>query len=174
MSPSKTTLILFLLLAIPFGNGCGLFKKPTETDTKPTTKTDAYSKAYSPQVIHKVVQSARLFIGTPYQYGGTTSKGLDCSGLINLAFNSAGLKLPRSSYDIANVGRELKVKDVRKGDLLFFITGSDKKISHVGIVTERKSNNMILFVHAPNNGVREDNLFTAYYQKTFVKATRPF
>ena len=172
MSPSKTTLLFFLLLAIPFGNGCGLFKKTTETDSR-TSAT--YSKVYTPQVIHKVVQSARLFIGTPYLYGGMTSRGIDCSGLITLAFNSAGLKIPRASYDIAEVGKEVKVKDVRKGDLLFFVTGSEKnKISHVGIVVDHKSPTNLTFVHAPNSGVREDNLFTPYYQKTFAKAMRPF
>jgi probable lipoprotein NlpC len=172
MSPSKTTLFLFLLMAIPLGNGCGLFKKTTENETK---TTESYSKAYSPQVIHKVVQSARLFIGTPYLYGGMTSRGIDCSGLMTLAFNAAGLKIPRASYDIATLGKEVKVKDVRKGDLLFFVTGSEKnKISHVGIVVDHKSATNLTFVHAPNSGVREDNLFTPYYQKTFAKAMRPF
>ena len=172
MSTRKTTLLLFILLALPFGNGCGLFKKTTEIEPK---TTDSYSKAYTPQVIHKVVQSARLFIGTPYLYGGTTSRGIDCSGLITLAFNSAGLKLPRASYDIATIGKEVKVKDVRKGDLLFFVTGTEKnKISHVGIVVDHKSPTILTFVHAPNSGVREDNLFTPYYQKTFAKAMRPF
>jgi probable lipoprotein NlpC len=172
MSPSKTTLLLFLLLALPFGNGCGLFKKTTEPDTR---TSGTYSKVYTPEVIHKVVQSARLFIGTPYLYGGMTSRGIDCSGLMTLAFNSAGLKIPRASYDIAEVGREVKVKDVRKGDLLFFVTGSQRnKISHVGIVVDHKSPTNLTFVHAPNSGVREDNLFTPYYQKTFAKAMRPF
>jgi probable lipoprotein NlpC len=172
MSPSKTTLILILLIVLPLMNGCGLFKKTAETDVN---ATGSYSKIYTPQVIHKVVQSARLFIGTPYLYGGTTSRGIDCSGLIMLAFNSAGLKIPRASYDIATVGKEVKVKDVRKGDLLFFVTGSEKnKISHVGIVVDHKSPTNLIFVHAPNSGVREDNLFTPYYQKTFAKAMRPF
>ena len=66
------------------------------------------------------------------------------------------------------------MRDLRVGDLVFFITGKEDKISHVGIVTEVKSKNDIRFIHAADSGVKEDNLFTKYYQKTFTKAMRPF
>ncbi|NJN34885.1 MAG: C40 family peptidase, partial [Saprospiraceae bacterium] len=62
---------------------------------------------------------------------------------------------------------------VRPGDLLFFITGKDSKISHVGIVTKNKGGNDISFIHSADSGVREDNLTLDYYQKSFTKATRP-
>ena len=75
---------------------------------------------------------------------------------------------------MATVGKEVKVKDIRVGDLVFFVTNSGVRINHVGIVTERKSSDNIMFIHSASNGVREDNLFTKYYQSTFVKATRPF
>jgi probable lipoprotein NlpC len=173
MSSRRTTLIFALLLLIPLMNSCGLFKKTT-TDNTPPVKNDTYSKAYTPEVIHKVVTTARLFLGTPYKFGGTTQDGIDCSGLMTLAYNAAGLKIPRASYDIAKLGKDITLKQARKGDLLFFNTMNTGKISHVGIVVSHKSDKEMIFVHASNSGVNENNFYTPYYQKAFVKATRPF
>jgi cell wall-associated NlpC family hydrolase len=154
-------LCVFCLLSL---SSCGLFRK-----------TESNSKVYTSAKINQVIREARSHIGTPYKFGGTNpSVGLDCSGLVNLAFAAAQFDLPRQSADIALLGREIKTKEIRVGDLVFFITNNGTRINHVGIVTERKSSDSILFIHAATNGVKEDNLFSRYYQQTFVKATRPF
>jgi cell wall-associated NlpC family hydrolase len=173
MSSRKTTLIFALLILIPLSNSCGLFKSTSTTNT-PTTKNETYSKAYTPDIINKVVTTARLFLGTPYKFSGTTEDGIDCSGLMTLAYNAAGLKIPRASYDIAKLGKDIPLKQARKGDLLFFNTMNTGKISHVGIVVSHKSDKEMIFVHASNSGVNENNFYTPYYQKAFVKVTRPF
>lgn len=159
----------FLIFSLLFwAASCGIFNKKTNTEN-----TNLNTK-YNSRTISTVVKTARTYIGTPYKFGGMDEDGLDCSGLVSLAFQSARLQLPRVSADMATVGREVKVRDIRVGDLVFFVTNSGVRINHVGIVTERKSPDNILFIHSASNGVREDNLFTKYYQSTFVKATRPF
>ncbi len=136
---------------------------------KSTTSKNNSNKATT----ENVVNIAKSYIGTPYQFGGTTRSGMDCSGLVNAVFSAIGIKIPRVSYQIATVGSEVDKNNLKEGDLVFFVTGSKSGINHVGIVT-LVNNDDITFVHSSNTGVREDSLNSKYYQKTFVKATRPY
>jgi cell wall-associated NlpC family hydrolase len=124
----------------------------------------------------KVIQVARSYIGTPYKYGGTTRRGIDCSGLLCTTFEAVNIDLPRPSYEQAEYGQEVRLRDVRPGDLVFFSEKkSSNKVSHAGMVTEVNGPEDVTFIHASTSrGVIEDNLYKEYYQKIFVKAVRPF
>ncbi len=132
------------------------------------TKTKSHSVA---KEANSVLKEAYKYLGTPYKYGGTTKSGLDCSGLVINAYDAAGVKMPRMSRDQAKEGKEIRLRDVKEGDLVFFNT-SGSNISHVGIV-EKVKNGEIFFIHSSTSkGVIVSSLEETYWNKRFVKATR--
>lgn len=173
--------IAFLGLLV---SACAVFKSsppPARTTTKtPTAKRPLLTKpkgAYQ-NYVRDIVRSARAYTGTPYRSGGNDRGGIDCSGLICSVYTEVGLKVPRISWQQAEFGTEVEeVHDIRPGDWIFYVPDAGKAgyVSHVGIVTEVRGKNDILFIHASSSkGVREDNLFSKYFKNRFVKAMRPF
>lgn len=82
-----------------------------------------------------VIRTARLWLGSPYLWGGVSPAGVDCSGLIQSVFWMHGLGLPRDSGMQAAVGEHLALKSpggFRAGDLLFFAENAEQ-VSHVAI-----------------------------------------
>lgn len=112
--------------------------------------------------------------GTPYKYGGNTSDGMDCSGLVFRTFAELGRPFPRSSYEQADMFPGVSRADLRPGDLVYFKIGKTSRINHTGIITKIVSKDIVLFVHSSSSaGVREDNLYSNYWKPKFVRATRP-
>ncbi|GAB2547196.1 C40 family peptidase [Rufibacter soli] len=141
---------------------------------KKSSKAVASNKAMRRE-IETVISTARSFRGTPYKFGGTTRVGMDCSGLLCTSFQAIDVKLPRTSSQQSEFGQPVAVHQLQPGDLVFFSSSkSVNNITHVGLVTEVKDENEIWFIHSSTSlGVKEDNLFSPYYQRTFVKAVRP-
>ena len=79
-----------------------------------------------------VVAEARKYLGVPYVWGGTDpSKGLDCSGLVQLVYKNLGVDLPRVSYQQATEGKAVpSLAQARPGDLLAFGSPS---VNHIAI-----------------------------------------
>ncbi|MFN2261215.1 MAG: C40 family peptidase [Psychroflexus sp.] len=121
----------------------------------------------------QIVKYAKSFLGTPYKYGGTTSKGMDCSGLVQTSFLQFGLELPRTSRDMSNFGKSLKLKNVEVGDLVFFRTSKNhRKINHVGLVV-KKYGDQIEFIHSSSTrGVMISSIKNPYWEKNYVKSRR--
>ncbi|MFD7404047.1 NlpC/P60 family protein [Streptomyces sp. NPDC059866] len=80
-------------------------------------------------------------LGSPYVWGATGPDAFDCSGLIQAAYRSAGVSLPRTTYAQIDAGRRVSRSELLPGDLVFFYSG----ISHVGIYVGNGQ-----MIHAPN------------------------
>lgn len=121
----------------------------------------------------RIIKQAKSFNGTPYKFGGTTKKGMDCSGLVYTAFKSEDIYLPRISSDMAREGVRIKLENAQPGDLLFFKTNNRRnRINHVGIVVEANGKE-ILFIHSSTSkGVITSSINETYWQRVFSEARR--
>ncbi|MEU7300667.1 NlpC/P60 family protein [Streptomyces sp. NPDC007206] len=80
-------------------------------------------------------------LGSPYVWGAAGPNAFDCSGLVQAAYRSAGISLPRTTYAQINAGRRVSRSELRPGDLVFYYSG----VSHVGIYVGDGQ-----IIHAPN------------------------
>lgn len=78
-------------------------------------------------------RTAALYMGVPYLWGGLSSKGMDCSGLVRMAFLAQGRLLDRDARQQALQGREVPADSLRPGDLIFFGNRQSGKVTHVAI-----------------------------------------
>ncbi|MBI1289930.1 hypothetical protein GC173_01625 [bacterium] len=90
----------------------------------------------TPAVVEAAIKAAEAKMGTLYVWGGKTSEGVDCSGLVQSSFRTTGLNLPRDTYMQAYAGTLSATRwhkdGLRRGDLLFFL-GWNGRINHVAI-----------------------------------------
>lgn len=169
----RRLITLFLILSIGlFGfNSCKSHKKTSKKKqkthkvvSKPITRITATGN--DNKKLYKVVNE---WLGTPYKFGGVDKKGVDCSGLVMSIYKEVyGIELYRSASDIMKNVYFVDKKELKEGDVLFFITSKNKTVSHVGLYL--KDN---LFVHSSTSkGVILTNLDEPYYVKAFYKAGR--
>lgn len=134
-------IFVFLLLSIVFVS-C---KSTSTVAGKSTSKNE--SKKENRSLVKNLIDTATDNIGVKYKAGGTTKSGFDCSGLVYTTFESENIKLPRSSFEQAKIGKVIPLNDAKKGDLIFFKTNKSRQINHVGLITEVNSDE-IKFVHS--------------------------
>ncbi len=126
-----------------------------------------------------IVATARRFFGIPYLWGGTSAKGMDCSGYTKTVYFLNGILLPRDASQQVHVGELLDTSgglDLRPGDLLFFgfrATAERKeRVTHVAISLGGKR-----FIHASSD-VRINSLdpadsdYSRYREQMFLRAKR--
>ena len=123
-------------------------------------------------LVKQLINSASDNLGIGYRGGGINKSGFDCSGLMYSTFKNYDITLPRSSYEMAEIGRKLDQKEIKKGDLIFFKTNGRSRINHVGMVVEINDAE-IKFIHSSTqSGVIISSTKEAYYKKTFAQVNR--
>ncbi len=122
----------------------------------------------SEQNYDKLLPLAKKYIGVPYQFGGSSEKGFDCSGFTRYVMNEFDVKLARTTSEQYKQGKPVKKNDLRVGDLVFFETYK-KGASHAGIYI---GNN--LFIHADSSkGVSIAKLNdSSYWGPRYIGARR--
>jgi cell wall-associated NlpC family hydrolase len=120
-----------------------------------------------------LLEYAKYFKGGKYVWGGTTPEGFDCSGYVQYLYKKQNVNMPRTAWEQSKVGIEIPKDQLKKGDLVFFLTDKSRNIpvTHVGIYIGDNQ-----FIHAASKaqGIIISRLDSGSYANTFVKATRVF
>jgi lipoprotein Spr len=116
----------------------------------------------------RLMREISKYMGVPYELGGASGTGFDCSGYTLTVYRDAlNRQLPRSSAEQFTLGRPVSYDDLRFGDLLFFNT-TGESASHVGIYLGDD-----LFAHAAVMlGVSVSSLESSYYRQRYEGARR--
>lgn len=170
----SATVLLFTLFS------CKTHKELKKTDTTDVKKTESkvseIQKKYAAilGVEPKAVKNEKLYsfiddwYGVPYQYGGKSKSGVDCSGFCVILYDQIyQKKIAPSAKALAEETKKIKTSDLEEGDLVFFNIDHGK-ISHVGVYLQNNK-----FVHASTKkGIMINDLNEPYYQKYFVQSGR--
>ncbi|HMV14611.1 MAG TPA: NlpC/P60 family protein [Chitinophagales bacterium] len=101
-----------------------------------------------------IIKTAKLFLNTPYLWGGKTCLGIDCSGFTQVVFRVHQIQLLRDAYQQATQGKKIAFANCISGDLAFF-KNANNRIIHVGIIIKKQ--NKLEIIHA-SGCVRIDTL----------------
>ncbi len=149
-------------------------EEPKKEPVKNTSFTTMASDFYS-NTVDNVISVGKTFLGIPYRWGGTTENGFDCSGFIRHIFDWFGVRLPRTSREMAHVGSYVSRNELQKGDLIFF-SGRNMNsgvIGHIGIVVEVTSEAVKMMHSSSSKGVHIEELDKSeYFSKRYMTARR--
>lgn len=143
---------------------CGLVALTGCSSTTPPRYRDAPGAVIGPARL-AVVDNASRMIGTPYRFGGNTTAGFDCSGLVQYAHAQAGIRVPRTTGRQWASAAPLDREHLLPGDLVFFALSGNGKTSHVGIYEGGGR-----FIHAPSSGksVSRASLDNPFWQRHLI------
>lgn len=127
-----------------------------------------------------IISTAKKFMGIPYLWGGTSAKGLDCSGFTKTVYFANGIVLPRDASQQVFVGETIDTENgfsnLQPGDLLFFgfsgSTNRKERITHVAIYLGENE-----FIHDSgrvriNSFDKSKTNFSKHRLTTFIRAKR--
>jgi len=161
-------LFAVVVLTCCAGNSTQSANLPSDYATTLSQKLKHQSKI-SPtrSVKQKLLSQYASWKGTPYQYGGLSKRGVDCSGFVQVTFKNQFTKhLPRTTEQQAKLGTSVSKSRLKAGDLVFFKTGYNKL--HVGMALGNSE-----FMHASTSkGVIISNLDNSYWSKHYMFSVR--
>ncbi len=122
------------------------------------------------RLAENIIEYAKRFKGVKYVWGGTTTKGFDCSGFTKYVFGHFDVTIDRNSTAQAKNGSYIKKADLMPGDLVFFDTnGGNNRINHVGIYI---GNGNMIHSSSSHKGVVISTISSGFYAKSYMTARR--
>lgn len=140
----------------------------SQPDTLLHGEADPKDATTEPQEASLLEKAIRAFLGVPYRFGGSSSRGIDCSAFVQKVYKRVSVALPRTTREQYLVGSSVPKEDLAVGDLVFFRTYR-RDVSHVGIYVGDDR-----FAHASRKDrkVAVSSLSHPYYAKRYLGARR--
>jgi cell wall-associated NlpC family hydrolase len=128
------------------------------------------------EIRKKLVEISQKYLGTRYRWGGTSTKGFDCSGFTWYVYNEMGIQIPRSGHEMARYGKAIKLENSKPGDIIFFgkKNGSTYLTVHMAIIYSNE-NGHIKMIHSHRGGVSidsDDSPTWKWYENSFLFVRR--
>ena len=162
-----------LLLFCLFSTNGSLAQQINNDSEAPSDSIQRVQKIVS-EKSNAIIEYAKTFMGVPYVWGGMSPSGFDCSGFINYVFKGFGFGLTRTSYGLAELGKTVRLSELRPGDLMFFKARNlnTTRVGHVALVVDT-TDGIIQFIHAARTGIRIDTFNnSSYYVPRYIKSKR--
>lgn len=117
---------------------------------------------------NSIVEEAKKYLGIKYVWGGFTTSGFDCSGLVQYIYKQKGIDIPRVARDQCDALTPVGISELLPGDLVFFKKDGNP-VHHVGIYVGNGK-----MIHAPYTGsvVKYETLREGYYREVFYRGGR--
>jgi len=139
----------------------------TEAEKGETAASNPLGKWNNSEERSLLVKVVKTFLGVPYKLGGSTLKGIDCSGLVRKIYEIFNIELPRTTREQFSIGKKIGKEQLEEGDLVFFRRHGNS--SHVGIYI---GDNQFVHASSSNRQVKIDCLDAPYYSKRFLRGVR--
>lgn len=166
--------LLLLLISI---FSLSVFAQLVPGEPKPVINDSTlHFKLQGPVPIDSVIAYGKYFLGKPYRYKTPSGAVFDCSGFLSYIFGAENYTIPHNSGAIFGISKPIDLKDVKKGDVLFFKGRNieNPRIGHVSLVVDVNENGPVM-MHSSRRGVVIDNDMKPYYKARFLHAGRlPF
>lgn len=129
---TQNNITITLPAAVEWVDPAGVPAEP-KTDTRDSDSNSKDSEKETEQR-KEVCSYAKTLLGVPYVWGGESSKGLDCSGLVRYVYmNTLGINLVHYADTQASAGKTVKISKLRPGDLCCYDWEEDGHVDHIGI-----------------------------------------
>jgi len=140
---------------------------PTQTSDGGETQPNEGPLSEAQRIESNIRSAADSWMGSPYEFGGESRSGVDCSALTQALYEDAfSIGLPRTTGKQVNRGNPVEQSEMRAGDLVFFRTADRQK--HVGIYLDDGE-----FLHASSSqGVTISPMQNDYWQQNYWTARR--
>ena len=163
-SKSFITLLILAPLALATAPAKAL-NLPSKMTTLKQSTAQQLSSTQPVQLKSSLLKQYAKWQGTPYHFGGKSSRGIDCSALMQKIF-SGHITLPRTTHQQKKLGQRVQKSELRIGDLVFF--KSSPRVQHVGVYIGKGE-----FIHASQKiGVTISRLDNPWWAPRFETARR--